>query len=129
MRDKIIKMSVFLFLGLLLIMPMGVVFLISIVPRWHTPIPTSFGLDWWILLFSKAKYAKIIFNSIYITLLSTLVTVSYAIIASYVFIYCEFRGTGILSLIMLCPSYVSGVVIGLGLLTTCARAQHPVFHA
>lgn len=117
MRDKIIKMSVLLFLGFLLIMPMGVVFLISIVPRWHTAIPTSFGLDWWILLFSKAKYAKIIFNSIYITLLSTLITVFYAVIASYVFIYCEFRGKGILSLIMLCPSYVSGVVIGLGLLT------------
>jgi len=117
MKDKIIKTSVIFFLAFLLIMPMGVVFLISIVPRWHTAIPTSFGPDWWILLFSKAKYAKIILNSIYITLFSTLVTVLYAIIASYALVYYEFKGKDLLSLIMLSPSYVSGVVIGLGLLT------------
>lgn len=117
MRDRLAPWLVFAFLGVLMIFPLIVVLLISVVPRWYTRIPNNFGFDWWFLTLSKGKYIRIILNSIGITIASTALIICYAIIASYIFAFHDFRWKQLLSLAMLSPAYVSGVVIALGLLT------------
>jgi len=115
-KNKIILSLVLSFLVVLIILPLCVVFLLSIVPRWSSAFPTSFSAEWWLAIL-KAKYFKVITNTIIVTAVSTLFTVGYAIIASYLFTFYNFKGREILSALMLSPTYVAGVVLALGLLT------------
>jgi len=115
-KEKIVLALVLLFLIILIILPLCVVFLLSIVPRWSTEFPTSFSLEWWSATF-KPKFVKVISNTFIVTFVSTFITVGYAIIASYLFAFYDFRGKEILSNLILSPTYVAGVVLALGLLT------------
>ena len=116
MKEKIALVLVLLFLVILIILPLCVVFLLSIVPRWSTAFPTSFSLEWWSAIL-KPKFVKVISNTFVVTAVSSVITVGYAIIASYLFAFYDFRGKEILSSLILSPTYVAGVVLALGLLT------------
>lgn len=115
MKEKIVLVLVLLFLIILIILPLCVVFLLSIVPRWSEAFPTSFSLEWWSAIF-KPKFVEVISNTLVVTSVSTFITVGYAIIASYLFAFYDFRGKEILSSLILSPTYVAGVVLALGLL-------------
>lgn len=123
MREKIILSTVILFLTILVVMPLCIVFLISIVPRWSTAFPTSFSGEWWLTLLDF-KYVKIILNTLIITATSTLITVGYATVASYLFVFFEFKAKSILLIILLSPMYIAGVVLALGLLTVYSQIRN-----
>ena len=115
-KGKIVSVLVVAFLVAIIVLPLLVVFLLSIVPRWSTAFPTSFSLEWWMAAF-KPKILKIVLNTILISLTSTAITVCYGIAAAYLFAFYEFRGKSTLSTLLLSPTYVPGIVIALGLLT------------
>jgi len=113
---KIVLALVLLFLVIMIILPLFVVFLLSIVPRWSTVFPTSFSLEWWLAIL-EPKFIKVISNTFLVTVVSTLITVGYGIIAAYLFTFYDFRGKQTLSALILSPTYVAGIVLALGLLT------------
>lgn len=115
MKKIIILVLVFLFLFLLIVMPLIVVFLLSMVPRWHTAFPTSFSLEWWSKILNP-KFLKVLSNTAIITVVSTVITIGYGIIAGYVFTFIKFKGKEVLSILILAPTYIAGVVLALGLL-------------
>jgi len=117
MKDKIAVTAVLIFLVLLIVLPLCIVFLISIVPRWSTVFPTSFSLEWWMATL-KPKFLKTFSNTLIVTTVATLITVGYAIIASYLFAFHDFKGKEFLATLTLAPTYVAGVVLALGLLKT-----------
>lgn len=116
MKEKIVLSLVLAFLVILIILPLCVMFLLSIVPSWSSAFPTSFSAEWWLAILTP-KFLKVILNTVLVTVMSTLSTVGYAIIASYLFTFYNFKGREILSALILSPTYVAGVVLALGLLT------------
>lgn len=126
MREKAILVFMLLFLGALIVLPLCVVFLISIVPRWSTAFPTSFSLEWWMAIL-KPKFMRIIINTIIVSVISTSLTVGYAIVAAYLFVFYEFRGKSLLSALILSPTYVSGVVIALSLLSAYSYLRNTIW--
>lgn len=116
MKEKIVPSLVLMFLAVLIVLPLVVVSLLSIVPRWSTAFPTEFSLEWWMAIL-KPKYIDVIINTFMVTTMSTIITVGYGIISAYLFAFYKFKGKSILSILILSPTYVAGVVLALGLLT------------
>jgi len=125
-KGKIILGLIFVFLLVLIVLPLCVVVLLSIVPRWYTAFPTTFSAEWWLAIL-KPKYIQVILNTLIITFLSTLLTVGYAIIASYLFVFYDFKGKKTLSTLMLSPMYVAGVVLAFGLLTMYPQLRNTIW--
>lgn len=126
MREKATLTFVLLFLVALIVLPLFVVFLLSIVPRWSTAFPTSFSLEWWTAIL-KPKFMKIVINTLIVSIFSTGLTVGYGILAAYLFAFYEFRGKQLLLVLILSPTYVSGIVIALGLLTAYPYLRNTVW--
>lgn len=116
MKQKIALAVILCFLFLLIVLPLCVVFLLSIVPRWSTTFPSSFSLEWWMRI-SEPKYLKVISNTFLVTVVSTFFTIGYGIVSAYLFAFYDFKGKKVLSALILSPTYVAGVVLALGLLT------------
>jgi len=116
MRERALTWSLFAFLAVLIVFPLFVVFLLSVVPRWSTAFPSEFSLQWWVKLF-EPMFLQSIYNTVIISVAATALTVAYAVLASYIFLYYEFKGKRLLFTLMLAPTYVAGTVLALGLLT------------
>lgn len=116
MKQKIAMAFILCFLFLLIVLPLCVVFLLSIVRRWSTTFPSSFSLEWWERIL-EPKYLRVISNTFLVTGVSTFLTVGYGIVSAYLFTFYEFKGKKVLSALILSPTYVAGVVLALGLLT------------
>lgn len=112
---KIIFIGVVSFFGILIIFPMFVVFLISIVPVWNSAIPDMFGLIWWKKIL-EFRYFKSLINTAIVSIVSMIISVSYGIIGSYLFVFYDFIGKDFLLAMILSPNYVACMVVSLGLL-------------
>ena len=115
MRNRIFSAFIVLFLSILIILPLSIIFLLSVVPVWSGAIPSEFGLIWWREMLRPA-YVKAIFNTFVIAGLSSMCIVVYGIIGSYLFTYYDFMGKDFLFSMILSPTYVSCTVISLGLI-------------
>ena len=115
MRKRIFSTFVILFLSILIILPLSIIFFLSVVPVWSGAIPDEFGLIWWKEILRPA-YVKAIFNTFVVAGLSSVCIVIYGVVGSYLFTYYDFMGKGFLFSMILSPTYVSCTVVSLGLI-------------
>lgn len=114
------------FFLLLVVFPLFIIFLISIVPAWGSAIPNKFGLVWWFEIL-EPRYMKAIINTIIVSLSSMIISVSYGIVGSYLFVFYDFRFKDFFSSMILSPNYVACMVISLGLLVAYPSIRNTVW--
>ncbi len=115
MKKRALPVFVILFLSVLILLPLSIIFLISVVPAWGQAIPNEFGLIWWKEILRPA-YAKAIFNTFVVAGLSSTCIIIYGVMGSYLFSYYDFIGKDFLFSMILSPTYVSCTVVSLGLI-------------
>ena len=114
---KILKLSfVSISMFLMIVVPFIVVVLLSFAPRWgYEVIPTEYSLKWWSMLL-EPKFVRAAINTGIVSGAAVALSVVFSIYASYLLTFHQFRGKGILFLLVMSPMYVTSIVIALGLL-------------
>lgn len=116
-KNSIYKLILFLFLAFL-ILPLGVVIIWSFTKSWPWPnlLPETFGMRGWKYFFDpSSKSIKILFNSIGLSLIVTIITVLISIPAGKALGVYKFKGKKAIEMLIFAPIIVPTVAVAMGI--------------
>jgi iron(III) transport system permease protein len=110
----------------ILLLPHATVFLVSFVPEgtWTTQfLPPEYSLGNYRSLLTEPEMLRPVLNSFQMATVATLANMILAVLAGYLIVRRNFRGKGLLSVLVILPWALPGTVLAIALATTFSASQ------
>ena len=110
----------------ILLLPHATVFLVSFVPEgtWTTQfLPPEYSLGNYRSLLTEPEMLRPVLNSFQMATVATLANMILAVLAGYLIVRRNFRGKGLLSVLVVLPWALPGTVLAIALATTFSASQ------